>query len=42
MFLDWIVISSQYLIQDIVLLNPSFKFSKKLTLSFIDRVRTGT
>ena len=42
MFLGQIVISDLSLFQDIVLLSPCFKFSKKLMLSFIDKVRTET
>ena len=35
------VISDLYLIQEIVLLNPCFKFSKNLMLLFMDKLAAG-
>ena len=37
-----IVAADLYLFLDIVLLHTCFKFSKNLTVSFIDKVTTGT
>ena len=42
MFIGYVIISDLYLFQDIVLLNPYFKFSKNLMLSFITKVTTGS
>ena len=42
MFFGWVVVSGLYLFQEIVLLNPCFIFSKKLILSLIKKVTTGT
>ena len=42
MLFGCIVISDLHLFQQMVLLNPCFTFSKNLTLSFIDKVTTGT
>ena len=41
-FFGWVVISDLYLFQEIVLLNLCFIFSKKLILSLIYKVTTGT
>ena len=41
-FYDCVVIADLYLFQEIVLLNSCFIFSKKLILSFIDKVTTET
>ena len=41
MFFACVVISDIYLFQEIVLSNPCYIFSKKLILSFIDKVTTG-
>ena len=40
LFFGCVVISNLYLFQDFVLLNPCFKYSKNLMLSFIDKVTT--
>ena len=42
MFFVCVVISDLYLLQEIVLLNPCFIFSKNLILPLIDKVTTGT
>ena len=41
-FFVCVVISDLYLFQEIVLLNPCFIFPKNLTLSFTDKLITGT
>ena len=42
MFFGCVIISDLNLFQENVILNPWFMFSKKLMLSFIDKVTTGT
>ena len=42
MFFGCVIISNLNLFQENVLLNPWFMFSRKLMLSFMDKVTTGT
>ena len=42
LFLCRVVISDLYLFQEILMLNPCFRFYKKLMLSFIDKKTSGT